>query len=192
MYCVDCIGNLMSRGLIMIPGGGSPLHTLSQVIWLLHPNEGKLQSGFPPQRGWNRVSTIGGWNRVPTIVGCGTVFYHRRMEQCFYKHHRSIEHTPLLYTIVELKRFFSIGGWNTVSSPPSENGTWLYSSSTLEDGTGFPHHIRSLGHSSIEGWKSVSTPPCTDGVGFRSTTVDWKDILGMGLPPVKNGTGFPQ
>jgi hypothetical protein len=30
----------------MIPGGGSPLHTLSQVIWLLLPNEGNYNQGF--------------------------------------------------------------------------------------------------------------------------------------------------
>ncbi len=62
-YCiVDCTYNLMSRGLIMIPGGGSPLHTLSQVIWLLHPNEGNYNQGFRQR-------------------GMGQGFHHRRMEQ---------------------------------------------------------------------------------------------------------------
>ena len=103
----------------------------------------------------------GGQNNLSAIV------YNRRMETGFF--YWEMEH-GFLSTIREWNMvlfLFHIGGWNRFSTPPS------------------------LGHSIIEGWKTVSTPPCKDGVGFRSTTSDWKDILGMGLPPLKNGTGFP-
>jgi hypothetical protein len=163
----------------MIPGGGSPLHTLSQVIWLLHPNEGKLQSGFPPQRGWDRVSTIGGWN-IALPSEDGTVFLPAPLE------HRTT--LPLLYTMET--GFLPLGDGTRF---PLHHQRMEHGSIPLpqEDGTGFPRQLRSLSHSSIEGWNSVSTPPYRDRAGFCSTTGDWKDILGMGLPPLKNGTGFP-
>ncbi len=75
---------------------------------------------------------------------------------------------PLLYTIVELKRGFSFGG--------------------MEHGFFFTIREWNMVLFQIGGWNRVSTH---DGAGFRSTTSDWKNILGLRLPPVKNGTGFP-
>jgi hypothetical protein len=77
--------NLMSRGLIMIPGGGSPLHTLSQVIWLLHPNEGNYNQGFRHKED--------GTGFPPSEDGI--LFCHRRMKQYFYQHHRTAKEGPV-------------------------------------------------------------------------------------------------
>ncbi len=130
--------NLMSRGLIMIPGGGSPLHTLSQVIWLLHPNEGNYNQGFRHKED--------GTGFPPSEDG--TMLFHRRMEQCSsIGGWKSVSTSTIgaqnnisATQLVNGNGFFSFKGWNTVSSPLSENGTWFYSSSTLENGTGFPRH----------------------------------------------------
>ncbi len=156
----------------MIPSGGSPLHTLSQVIWLLNPNEGNYNQGFSHKED--------GTGFPPSEDG--TMLFHRRMEQCSsIGGWKSVSTSTIgaqnnisATQLVNGNGFFSFKGWNTVSSPLSENGTWFYSSSTLENGTGFPRHLRSLGHSTIERWKTVSTPPYKDRAGFRSTTGDWQ------------------
>ncbi len=199
LYCR--LYNLMSRGLIMIPGGGSPLHALSQVIWLLHPNEGNYNQGFSQKRmgqgfhnqrmeqGFHHrrmehCSTIGGWNSVLPSED-GTVFYHRRMEQCSTIGGWNSVLPPEDGTVFyhwRMEQCSTIGGWNSVL--PSKDETLFY-------------HRRIEQCSTIGGWNSVSTSTigaqnnvtptvyngnvffCYWGMehGFLSTIREWNMVL---------------